>query len=269
VIGRRGQVIPHITATEALVAHQLVLVLAALLITPAAVAQSADPTTPKSGADLIRQMRERYAGKWYRTLTFVQKTTFAHGKVETWYEALELPGKLRIDIAPLENKKTILFRNDSVYEFDGGKLKESKPLVHPLMVLGFDVYGAPVEETIRKLKELKYDLSKIHRTTWQGRPTYVVGAQVGDTLSPQFWVDAERLYFVRSLEPSKKDPAVINETRFDKYIPLGGGWLEMEVLFLSGGKQMVKEEYSEPKPNVKLASAIFDPSAWRAPGWIK
>jgi hypothetical protein len=255
--------------SEALVAYQLALLLSTLLVTPGSLPHAADPTTPKSGEDLIRQMRDRYAGKWYRTLTFVQKTTFPDGKVETWYEALELPGKLRIDIAPLENKRTILFRNDTVYEFDRGKLKDSKPLVHPLMVLGFDVYGAPVEETIRKLKGLQYDLSRIHRTTWQGRPTYVVGAESGDTLSPQFWIDAERLYFVRSLEPSKKDAAVINETRFDKYIPLGGGWLEMEVLFLSNGEQRVKEEYSQPKADVKLAPAIFDPSAWRAPGWIR
>jgi hypothetical protein len=224
---------------------------------------------PKNGEELIAQMRSRYAGKWYRTLTFTQKTTLPDGKVETWYEALELPGKLRIDIAPLDSMKTILFRNDSVYEFLGGKLKNSKPLVHPLLVLGFDVYGAPVSETIAKLRGLKFDLSKLHQTTWQGRATYVVGAEPGDTLSPQFWIDAERLYFVRSLEPSKKTPTVINDTRFEKYVPLAGGWLEMEVLFLSNGQQKVKEEYSNPKANVKLDPAIFDPGAWKAPGWMK
>ncbi len=214
-------------------------------------------------------MRDRYAGKWYRTLTFTQKTTLPDGKVETWYEALELPGKLRIDIAPLDSMKTILFRNDSVYQFDQGKLKDSKALVHPLMVLGFDVYGDPVAKTVQKLKGLKFDLSKIHQTRWQGRPTYVVGAEAGDTTSPQFWIDAERLYFVRSLEPSKKDPSVINDVRFEKYIPLAGGWLEMEVLFLSNGKQQVKEEYLNPKANVKLDPGIFDPSVWKAPGWVK
>ena len=224
---------------------------------------------PKNGEELIARMRDRYQGKWYRTLTFTQKTTLPDGKVETWYEALELPGKLRIDIAPLDSMKTILFRNDTVYQFGQGKLKDSKPLVHPLMVLGFDVYGAPVAETVKKLKGLKYDLSKVHQTTWQGRPTYVVGAQAGDTTSPQFWIDAERLYFVRSLEPSQKDPSVINDVRFEKYIPLAGGWLEMEVLFLSNGKQQVKEEYLNPKANVKLDPAIFDPSGWKAPGWVK
>lgn len=244
------------------------LLLSAILVTPASAAPlPSDP--PRTGEELIQQMRDRYAGKWYRTLTFTQKTTLPDGKVETWYEALELPGKLRIDIAPLDSMKTILFRNDTVYQFDQGKLKDSKPLVHPLMVLGFDVYGAPVAETVRRLKGLKYDLSKMHQTTWQGRPTYVVGAQAGDTTSPQFWIDAERLYFVRSLEPSRKDPSVINDVRFEKYIALGGGWLEMEVLFLSNGKQQVKEEYLEPKANVKLDPAIFDPSRWKAPGWVK
>src|SRR5918999_3491495 len=246
---------------------RLSVLLCSLTLTFAGSATATPP--PKNGEELVARMRERYLGKWYRTLTFTQKTTLPDGKVETWYEALELPGKLRIDIAPLDSMKTILFRNDSIYQFDQGKLKDSKPLVHPLMVLGFDVYGDPVTKTVQKLKGLKFDLSKIHQTRWQGRPTYVVGAEAGDTTSPQFWIDAERLYFVRSLEPSKKDPSVISDTRFDKYIPLSGGWLEMEVLFLSNGKQQVKEEYLDPKANVKLDPAIFDPSAWKAPGWVK
>jgi hypothetical protein len=248
---------------------QLPLVLLTLLLPLIAVPRPYDSPAPKNGEELIAMMHDRYAGKWYRTLTFTQKTTLPDGKVETWYEALELPGKLRIDVAPLDSMKAILFRNDSVYQFDGGKLKDSAAFVHPLMVLGFDVYGAPVPETVAKLKDLKFDLSKLHQTKWKGRSTYVVGATAGDSTSPQFWIDAERLYFVRSLEPSKKNPAVINDTRFEKYIPLVGGWLEMEVLFLANGAQRVKEEYSNPKANVKLDPAIFDPTGWKGPGWVK
>ena len=244
----------------------LSLLLCSLTLTFAASAVATPP--PKNGEELVTRMRERYAGKWYRTLTFIQKTTLPDGKVEIWYEALELPGKLRIDVAPLDSGKTLLFRNDSLYVFEQKKLKASQPLVHPLMVLGFDVYQSPVAETVRKLRDLKFDLSKVHETTWKGRPTYVVGAAPQDTTSPQFWIDAERLYFVRSLEPSKKDPTVINETVFDKYVRLDGGWVELEVLFLANGKQQVKEEYSNTKANVKLDPAIFDPRSWTAPGWI-
>lgn len=223
---------------------------------------------PKDGKELIAQMRQRYVGKWYRTVTFTQKTTLPD-KVETWYEALELPGKLRIDVAPLDSMKAILFRNDSIYQVEGGQLKDSAAFVHPLMVLGFDVYEDPAEKTIEKLEKLKFDLSKLYQTTWRGRSTYVVGATPGDTTSPQFWIDAQRLYFVRSFEPSRKDPSIINETRFDKYIRLGGGWLEMEVVFLANGEQRVKEEYSKAKANVKLDPAIFEPHPWTAPGWVK
>jgi hypothetical protein len=248
---------------------RLTFLLASLTASAPSPASTAAPPTPKTGQEVIAMMRERYAGKWYRTLTFTQKTTLPDGKVETWYEALELPGKLRIDVAPLDSGKTLLFRNDSLYVFEQKKLKASQPLVHPLMVLGFDVYQAPITETVRKLKNLKFDLSKVHQTNWKGRPTYVVGASPRDTTSPQFWIDAERLYFVRSLERSKKDPSIINETIFDKYIPLDGGWVELEVLFLANGKQQVKEEYINPKANVKLDPSIFDPSTWKAPGWVR
>jgi hypothetical protein len=242
------------------------LSLAVLAVAPMPVT-AIDP--PKDGAELIGQMRERYAGKWYRTLTFVQKTTLADGKVETWYEAAELPGKLRIDIAPLDGKNTLLFRNDSMYEFKGGKLAESRPMIHPLMVLGFDVYAQPVEVTIRQLQTLGFDLTRLHQSTWQGRPAYVVGAAAGDTLTRQFWIDKERFYFVRMVEPGKQNPSARVETQFNKYIPMGQAWLETEVRFMVNGETKMLEEYTEPKAGVTLNPAIFETSRWVAPGWVR
>ena len=239
------------------------------LVALAAVSPSALSTDPpKDGVEVVTRMRERYLGKWYRTLTFIQKTTLPDGKVEIWYEAAELPGKLRIDIAPLQGKNTILFRNDTLYDFKGGKLAEAKPLIHPLMVLGFDVYAQPLDKTLSQLRELGFDLGKVHQAEWQGRPTYVVGAAAGDSLSRQFWIDQERLYFVRMVEPGKKDPATKVETQFNRYIPMGDGWLETEVRFLVNGETKMLEEYTKPRAGVKLDPAIFDPDRWVAPGWV-
>ena len=93
------------------------------LVLPVDSSTSSITPAPRNGEELLSLMRDRYAGKWYRTLTFTQKTTLPDGKIETWYEALELPGKLRIDIAPLDSGKTLLFRNDSLYVFDQKALK--------------------------------------------------------------------------------------------------------------------------------------------------
>lgn len=240
-----------------------------LLAVAAATAPLPHDPPPRDGAALIRLMRERYDGAWYRTLTFVQKTTLPDGRVETWYEALSAPGLLRIDVAPLDDKHTLIFRADSLYEFKGGRLTESRELVHPLLVLGFDVYVQPESVTVEKLTRLGYDLGRLHEVSWQGRATYVVGAGPGDSTSRQFWIDKERLYFVRSLEPAPGNPAVTMETRFEQYRPMGGGWLEHEVLFLANGQVRMREEYTETRTGVALDPALFAADEWRPPDWIR
>ena len=245
----------------------LIIFLAAALAAMSFPLTAAPP--PRNGEALIRQMRERYEGRWYETLTFVQKTTLPNGKVETWYEALSAPGKLRIDIAPLDSQRTVLFRNDSLFEFHRGRRVAARPLVHPLMVLGFDVYLQRESVTIAQLRALGYDLSRLHETTWQGRPTYVVGAMAGDSTTRQFWIDKERLYFVRSLEPAPSDSTKTAETRFEKYREMGGGWLEHEVQFLVAGQVRMREEYGDTRVGVPLDTLLFRTDQWTSPSWIK
>ena len=224
---------------------------------------------PPAGAAVIHQMRARYDGKWYRTLTFVQKTTLPDGKVETWYEALAAPGQLRIDIAPLDSMRTLIFHSDSLFEFRAGQRVDARPLLHPLLVLGFDVYVQPESVTVAKLRSLGYDLSRVHETTWQGRPTLVIGASAGDSTTRQFWIDKARLYFVRSLEPSPKDSSVTVETRFEQYRAMGGGWLEHEVRFLAAGKLRMREEYGQARIDVPLDPDLFRTDRWTPPTWIE
>src|SRR5437588_10590977 len=90
----------------------------------------------KSSEDLIRAMQKKYAQSWYKTLTFVQKTTEfeADGKtkVSTWHEALYAPGRLRIDFDPIADGNGILFAKDTIYTIKSGKVEDSRPFVHPL-----------------------------------------------------------------------------------------------------------------------------------------
>ncbi|MEO8200149.1 MAG: hypothetical protein ABI679_06490 [Gemmatimonadota bacterium] len=222
---------------------------------------------PKTGEELIRDMHQKYAGKWYHTLTFKQTTTSEQGgKVETWYEAARIPGFLRIDIMPLDSAKAILFRNDSLYVFDKGAVQVARPFVHPLMVLGFDVYAEDPEITIRKLTDMKFDMTKLHEDTWQGRPVYVVGADSGDAKAPQFWVDKEHLYFVRMIQAGQNGAVV--ETQFNKYQRLGQGWISPEVIFMRDGTVITTEAYADIRSDADLPADLFDPKGYTKPTWF-
>jgi hypothetical protein len=237
-----------------------------------AFASSALPTAKITTTEqLVEAMQKKYAKSWYKTVTFVQKTTNidkdGNKKEETWYEALSVPGSLRIDITPVKDGNGILFSNGQLYSFKNGKVDNTRAFVHPLMILGFDIYRLPQADVIEKLKGLKFDLSILREDTWQGRPVYVVGAKQGDLHSPQFWIDQKNLYFVRMLRPSGRDGAQTQETQFNKYQKLGGGWISPEVIFLVDGKVVTTEEYSEMKADMPLDSKLFDPQFFATVHW--
>jgi hypothetical protein len=221
----------------------------------------------KNGEELVAAMHKKYANKWYKTLTFVQKNTQYKPDGTTqnsiWYEAMSVPGRLRIDFDPLDSGNGILFADNMQHSIRGGKLDRSQPLVHALLVLGFDVYTQPVERTISQLKELKMDLSVLREDTWEGKPVYVVGAKQGDSRSPQFWVDKKNLYFVRMLEPVGKDKDHVQEVQFNKYQPVkSGGWVSPEVVVIVDGKRVWMEEYTDIQTNVSLDATLFDTQKW-------
>ena|SRR5690348_14372879 len=224
-----------------------------------------------STSDLIGAMQKTYAASWYHTATFVQKTTniSADGakNVATWYEALAVPGRLRIDFAPVADGNGVLFADGKTFSMKGGQIASSRPYVHPLMLLGFDVYVLPPADVMKQIADLKFDTAKFHEDTWQGRRAFVVGADRGDLKSAQFWIDADRLYFVRMIRPSGANGERTSETQFNKYERLGGGWMAPEVVFMTDGKVTTTEEYSELRADVTLDPHLFDPAYWTRVHW--
>ena len=212
------------------------------------------------GTALLAAMHDRYP-KWYRTLTFIQKTTIYRSGgelVQTWYEAGSLPGQLRIDTDFASNSGQ-LFARDSIFAFANGRLVRANAGVNELLVLGFDVYVQPPTRTAQQLTTLGFDLSKTHETTWQGKRVIVVGAVAGDTTSKQFWVDDDNLLFVRAIGST---PRGRTDVRFDRYERVGSGWIAKEVLQLVNGRSTLREEYFDVRVDVSLADALFDPQQW-------
>jgi len=239
---------------------------AALMLTGLPLAAQA----PRTGEDLISRMHDRYAGKWYRTLTFTQRTVRPGRPDQTWYEAAMIPGRLRIDVAPIDSANAFMFVGDSVYSYRAGQPRPARRDRNLLLTLGFDVYGQPPATTIKQLKEEGIDLSRLRSGTWQDRPVWIVGAAEGDSLSNQFWVDKDRLLFVRLLQqvPTQSGKGTL-EAQFNRYQPLEGGWIAMNVIAKVDGKVVQEEDYSDARANTPLPDSLYNSQAYHPPAWVK
>ncbi len=106
------------------------LLIAVVFLTTAGLAQGY-PAAVNSGETLVKEMHGRYAASWYPTGTFTQKSTTYNPdgttKVETWYEAALLPGKLRIDIGPPKDGNGYLLVDGNVTVFKEGQVKTNVP----------------------------------------------------------------------------------------------------------------------------------------------
>jgi hypothetical protein len=230
------------------------------------------PVVYKDGGDVAAAMRARYDGRWYNTLTFRQKTSrlLSNGKwdVQTWYESMKLPGRLRIDFDPISGGNGVLYARDSQFVASNGRATGS-PGINDLLLLGFDLYANPVARSEALLRRQGFDLSRTHETTFEGRPMVVVGALAGDTHRKQFWIDAERLYFVRLLEPAPRDTSKVQDIRFTNYERRGDAWLAPRVEVYTDGKLVFYEDYLDVRTNVPLDESLFDPTPWRNPRhWV-
>ena len=218
----------------------------------------------RDGAALLTAMHDRYKDSWYESVVFKENaiTLNADGTstTEVWDEALELPGKLRINRGPASEGNGFVFVDGTLTTFQKGKTTGTRPFVHMLLVLGFDVYRQKPKTTINQAKGKGFDLAQIHEEKWDGQDVYVVGAAKGDLKSKQFWIEKKRVLFVRLIEPDEHDATKIHDTRFRGYRKLSTGWISARVEFYTDGKNAFNEDYFEMRANAKFDPALFDPT---------
>lgn len=206
-------------------------------------------------------MYARYAGKWHKALTFKQTTErYCNDTLrnkQTWREAMLYPDKLRIDIEPLADNNSIIFRGDSTYRITTGQLKSASPQGNDLIFLLGGLYSYPFDKTVEKLKSLGYDVTLAHEDTWKDKPVYVIGAAKGDLKVSQLWIDKENLYLVRMIEFNKSGK---EEAIFDDHLKVGNAWTETKVHFYINDKLLQVESYYDVKGAAGLDAAMFDPA---------
>ena len=235
-----------------------------IVITTGSAPATSAPTI-STGDQLVNAMHNRYDGRWYRSITFIQKSTYyrADGSIlrsETWYEAGAIPGRLRIDLGEPSRGTGVLYRADSMYQLEGGRITDRRVGRNPLMVLGFDVYAQPSYRTQQQLQSEGIHLAVLRTDSLDGHRMWVVGAARGDSTTNQFWVDAERLLFVRLIQTDANGRT--RDIRFERYTQYEGGWVAEEVCVLSGGRMTFHEEYSQVRVNPTLDENLFLPERW-------
>jgi outer membrane lipoprotein-sorting protein len=220
-------------------------------------------------------MRDAYLGKWFKTVTFVQQTIRKNPQTSvtdttTWYEALKTPDRLRIDFGDPKNGNGVVYTADSVYVVRGGKVARSAAQGNPFLPFVAGVYDQPLETTLRQIQPYNFDLTKVYTRSWEGRTTYVAGAQsAADTTSPQFWIDQERLIVVRMLlHLNAAAPDEVADIRLEDYRPVAGGWLAVRVEIMENGEMRQQEVYSDWRGNVELPNDFFVAEKWSdVPHW--
>ncbi len=255
--------------------HQLYMLILMATVTATAPRLAAQSSP---GSDILKRMHDKYANSWYKTLTFTQTTTIAGRvgappRIETWYESLQFVPNgawLRIDQGDLAAGNGTMYTADSSWSVRAGKPGAGNTNGNPFIPLIENVYLQPVAATIRQMEPLHIDMSRVTDVKWEGRAAWSVGAtSASDTLSPQFWIDKERLVVVRmmlALVPNRPP----YDIQLGEYVETGGGWLATKVVMLVGGVARQTEEYHDWKTKVSLDPKLFDVNAWStARHWAK
>ena len=242
---------------------------------------SASPGTPKPSATkvvfpagkiasttgLVGAMREKYDGKYFKTLTFLQNntryTTTGEEQKSQWFEHVEAPGKLRIAFLPAAQKSGLVQVGERVASFDNGMRIDFRPSVNPLLLLTVDAYSASASSVMRSLDSLGVNTQLVRTDEWEGRPVYVIGAKAGDTTSNQVWIDAEHLRLARFIQRvGRGERAMLNEIRVRSYRDVEGYQIPTDILTLRNGRPVWREQRTDIRINAELPANVFDQALW-------
>ncbi len=233
------------------------------VIEPVTPAEAAIPPV-NSVSGLVEAMRERYEGKWYKSLSFTQINRYTIGGKEQkseWIENLSVPARLRIDFLPLSQKSGVLIDNSRVRTFASGKQIDSRRLFQARPFLVSDVYVLPVNVTVRRLDSLGVDTTRIRVQRQDGKRYFVLGAPPGDMTSTQVWFDAETLLLFRFLQTEERaGKKITSDMKVTGYTDVAGFPVPEAFVTSREGVTTLREEYAKVKVNAPMPAALFDPA---------
>lgn len=224
---------------------------------------------PDNTRDLIAYWKDQYSDEQLEAFTFVQETIrFVEGApndTSTWYEAIQYPNLFRMDFGDRKSLNRNLFRNDSIYVLRNGELVHRGKEIQEFMILEGATYAVSVDSTLTMLKDIGLNTDYFYTIINKGRKTFVIGAQRGDSISPQIWVDAEWRNSVKRISKSKSGGTL--KVIYDDFKMIDGYMLESWLEFYLDDILIQTERYNDIKVNPKLDPKIFDPTQFQKVYW--
>ena len=212
------------------------------------------------GEQVLQKMYKRYVGKWYKNFTFSQTTeNFKNDsliKTSIWHESIIYPNLFRITIGEITDGNALIEKNDSVFNFNKGKIVRRALIDDDVTFLLGGMYFMPFKNVIEKTIKEGYDITKACETKFEGKAVFIIGVDSVSEKGNQLWIEKDRLIVVRFI---KYKPEMKLDVILSDYKKVENGWRENTVAIYLNDKLYQKEKYFDCKANTKIDSSIFDP----------
>lgn len=220
-----------------------------------------DPSSFKTGDDVLGHIHQKYKSGPCKAYTFSQKNThYRNDSVSghsEWHESIEFPDKFRIDFGDKSSGNFVVFRNDSSFRYKKGELLGKKYDDNILLLLLGGMYYRDLQDVTARLQKAGYQTAVLSSQKWRKQAVYVIGAPAGDTTSNQVWISKKTGRIVRILE--KMGNGHIMDMTFDQHQEHCKGYVETKVTFRDNGKVEQVEEYYNIQTVESFPEDVFSP----------
>lgn len=228
------------------------------------------PVNSQTAEEIIKQVHSKYSETHFKNVSFKQNTTFyglneSVARTQVWYQVLSIPGKQAIKFDDKGSNNGILFRDGLQYGFANGELIQKAERLNEVMILGFDMYVQPIPKTMDQLDKMGIDLTQTYEDEWEGRAVYVIGVSEPNLNKPQFWLDKEESYLVKTVQIGRE--STVQEAQFGNFTKEGIAWFAREVIIRVDGQKALLQEFSEVVFSDSLNQEVFAPESFTFTAW--
>lgn len=223
---------------------------------------------PRSGLEVVGAMRRAHPSRELRSLAFTLRTTeYRRGRdsirVTTARGWAALPGRLRVEVLPPSRRTGYVRNRQRVAVFQRGRRVSVANRVDLAALMTYDVFAQPADSTIMWLDSARVRYGLVRLDELDGRTVWVVGAAKGDTLSPQFWVDARHWRVVRVIQREPWNANRLADVRVLAFMSLLDVPVPREIALYAGGRLAQRQQLLDVTPNARVSASTFSLSRWR------